>query len=385
MLITPENPIAELLTGAVDELDIPPELRVAATLEYERVGNWLADHAEPNGEGWKIYPQGSFLLGTVVRPADRDEYDLDLVCERSLTKAQTTQQRLKQEVGGALRRYVQARLGEDGAPYDVESRKRCWTLLYLLAFHMDVLPAIPSNDASPTGILLTDKQLREWQFSDPRAYGRWFRERQERELVAKRTILAEARRIEPAAIPEAEIKTTLQLVVQLLKLHRNTYFAHDLESRPASILLTTLAAHAYRGERDVYDAMTEIVEEMPGLVRRYENTWVVENPVEPRENFADKWSKDPSLATGFFDWIEQLAVDLREAGEQRGLHRLTTRLAESFGEAAIQKSAKRLAAGYRDASAAGVMALSATTGRLSRSGSLPVKRHAFYGEARPPR
>ena len=292
MLITPENPIAELLTGAVDERDIPPELRVAATLEYERVGDWLADHAEPNGEGWKIYPQGSFLLGTVVRPADRDEYDLDLVCERSLTKAQTTQQRLKQEVGGALRRYVQARLGEDGAPYDVESRKRCWTLLYLLAFHMDVLPAIPSNDASPTGILLTDKQLREWQFSDPRAYGRWFRERQEPELVAKRTILAEARRIEPAAIPEAEVKTTAcGFVVQLLKLHRNTYFADDLESHPASILLTTLAHIIQRRARRVRRD-GRIIGRCRASSYGSENTWVVENPVEPRENFADKWSKE---------------------------------------------------------------------------------------------
>lgn len=385
MLITPENPIAELLTGAIAELDIPAELRVAATLEYEKAGNWLADHADLNGEGWKIYPQGSFLLGTVVRPADSDEYDLDLVCERSLTKQQITQADLKKEVGEALRRYLNARLGEDGAPFEIEDRKRCWTLLYLLAFHMDVLPAIPSDDQSATGILLTDKQLREWQFSDPIAYAKWFQERQERELIAKRTVLAEARRIEPAAIPDAEIKTTLQLVVQLLKLHRNTYFADDLESRPASIVLTTLAARAYTGERDVYDAMVDIVDEMPRLVVRLGKAWIVENPVEPRENFADKWQKDPSLAASFFSWMEQIALDLREASEQRGLQRLTTRLAESFGEAPIQKSAKRLGHGYRDASAAGVMALSATTGRLSRSGSISVKRHGFYGEARPSR
>jgi hypothetical protein len=176
-----------------------------------------------------------------------------------------------------------------------------------------------------------------------------------------------------------------QLVVQLLKLHRNTHFAEDLGSRPASILLTTLAGHAYTGERDVYDAMVEIVDEMPQLVEHHRDVWVVANPVEPRENFADKWGKDPSLATGFFDWMERAAVDLREAGEQRGLQRLTTRLAESFGEEPIQKSAKRLGSGYRDASAAGVMALSAATGRLSRSGSVPVKRHGFYGETRPPR
>lgn len=385
MLTTPENPIAELLTGAVATLDIPAELRVAATLEHEKVGNWLADHADHSGEGWKIYPQGSFLLGTVVRPQGRDEYDVDLVCERSLTKQQTTQAALKSEVGDALRRYLHAGLGKDGGPLDLDERKRCWTLLYLLAFHLDVLPAIPCPDGSPTGILLTDKRLREWQFSDPIAYGRWFRSRMEREIVAKRMVLAEARRVEPAAIPDAEIKTTLQLVVQLLKLHRNTHFAEDLDSRPASILLTTLAAHAYTGERDVYDALTEIVDEMPRLVTRGDDGWVVTNPVEPRENFADKWSKAPSLAISFFDWMEQIAVDLREAGQQRGLHRLTTRLAGSFGEEPIQKSAKRLGDGYREVSAAGLMMLGAGTGRLSRSGTIPVKRHGFYGATRPAR
>ena len=31
---------------------------------YEEVGSWLADHG---GYGWRVYPQGSFRLGTVVR------------------------------------------------------------------------------------------------------------------------------------------------------------------------------------------------------------------------------------------------------------------------------------------------------------------------------
>ena len=385
MLSTPENPITELLTGAVATLDIPPELRVAATLEYGQVGNWLADHADHNGQGWKIYPQGSFLLGTVVRPFGLDEYDVDVVCERSITKDQTTQSALKSEVGDALRRYVRARLGQDGAPMDIEERMRCWTLLYLLAFHLDVLPAIPCPDGSPTGILLTDRHLREWQFSDPIAYGKWFRARMETELVAKRMVLAEARRVQPAAIPDAAIKTTLQLVVQLLKLHRNIYFADQLDSRPASILLTTLATHAYDGERDVYDALVEIVDEMPRLVTHTADGWVVSNPVEPRENFADKWSKDPALARQFFDWMERISLDLREAAEQHGLYRVTTRLAESFGEEPIQKAAKRLGDGYREASAAGLMMLGATTGRLSGSGSIPVKRHGFYGATRPAR
>lgn len=60
------------------------------------------------------------------------------------------------------------------------------------------------------------------------------------EFVAKRLRLAEAGHVPPAAIPDARIKTTLQRVVQVLKVHRNQFFADDLDQRPASIVLTTL-------------------------------------------------------------------------------------------------------------------------------------------------
>lgn len=58
--------LSMLLDGAVDVLDISEDLREAAVTAYEEVGAWLADHGNP---GSQVYPQGSFLLGTVVRPA----------------------------------------------------------------------------------------------------------------------------------------------------------------------------------------------------------------------------------------------------------------------------------------------------------------------------
>ena len=79
--------ISRLLAGTVAVLDIPPELRRAATEEYERVGNWLARYAD-GGVGWVIYPQGSFLLNTVVLPRGADEYDVDSVCLREVQKEQ---------------------------------------------------------------------------------------------------------------------------------------------------------------------------------------------------------------------------------------------------------------------------------------------------------
>ena len=311
MLDTANDLISHLLEGTVDALDIPEQLRAAAVDAYDDVGNWLADHADPGGDGWYVYPQGSFLLGTVVQAVGHDHYDLDAVCRRNIPKESTSQTTLKAEVGGVLDNYVESRRWDPAGPDRCEERKRCWTLAYPVPFHLDVLPAIPCTDGSPTGILLTDRTLRHWQYSDPIAYGKWFRARMVDELIAKRLRLAETARTEPEAIPDASVKTTLQRVVQVLKHHRNVFFADDLESRPASILVTTLAAHAYRGEQDVYMATLQTVELMPHYIEHDGETWQVPNPVEERENFADKWSDEPDRATRFFEWLGQLSTDLR--------------------------------------------------------------------------
>lgn len=59
----------ELLENISKELDIPPNKYQLAVERYKSVGNWLQGGAYENCTGeLDIYPQGSFRLGTVVRP-----------------------------------------------------------------------------------------------------------------------------------------------------------------------------------------------------------------------------------------------------------------------------------------------------------------------------
>jgi hypothetical protein len=381
MLDTTSELISRLLRDTVVELDIPLELHQAATREYERVGNWLAANADGHS-GWVVHPQGSFLLNTVVLPSGSDEYDVDTVCRREITKESTTQAKLKHEVGDVLSEYVDAHRHLPDGPKGRKERKRCWTLGYphSLRFHLDVLPAIPNTDAGPTAILITDRELRAWQFSDPLAFAAWFKRQAEAEAVAKRLRLAEATHTAPEAIPEWEIKTTLHRVVQVLKLHRNEHFRDDLDARPASVLITTLAAHAYRGERDLYEAVLETVELMPQYVQHTADGLLVANPVEPRENFADRWRQHPHLATRFFGWLEQLGEDLRDAESHRGLDKVAARLSESFGAQPVEKAVGRLGDTYRKTRENGRLGFAATSGLLSTTGAIPVRNHDFYGD-----
>ena len=93
-----------ILRDLADELDVSPSKYREATEHYEAVGAWLdADDSELARYQLSIYPQGSFALGTAVKPLGGDEYDVDTVCLLQLTTDQVTQKQLKDLVGNRLK------------------------------------------------------------------------------------------------------------------------------------------------------------------------------------------------------------------------------------------------------------------------------------------
>jgi hypothetical protein len=106
MFDTTEGFISNLLGETVDELDIPPALHDAADKEYHGVGQFLADQSDTGSTEWDVYAQGSFRLGTVVRPLGTDHYDLDMVCRLDMDSRSITQAQLKDRVGEVLHAYL---------------------------------------------------------------------------------------------------------------------------------------------------------------------------------------------------------------------------------------------------------------------------------------
>ena len=340
---TMEQMLSMLLAGAVEVLDISPDLQQFAVDRYEEVGGWLAEQADSHCD---IYPQGSFRLGTVVRPATATgEYDIDLVCRMLIAKEDTSQAQLKDDTGSLLRGYVRwkDRHGHTDGPSGIEARRRCWTLAYSdHGFHLDVLPAIPHTEYPPTGILLTDKQLFHWQHSDPIRYSKWFRGRSE-ELQRKLVAAAEARHLDVAEVPEWAVRSTLQRVVQVLKWHCMLYFTDNPDDRPPSILLTTLAAKAYRGDTDLVTAARAALAGMGRYIEDRDGKWWVPNPAHEQESFADKWNDYPRRREAFLAWHRDISTTLDDAVAMKGagLQVVTTRLEKSFGRNEIRLSAQR--------------------------------------------
>jgi hypothetical protein len=380
-LDTREGLLAQLLTNTIHALDLPPELRAHAKWRFNDIGTCLNEHGDSmGGAPWDVYPQGAFLLGTVISPVGADgEYDVDLVCRRDIQPTSTTRGGLKADTGNALAAYVKApSLG----PVRLDEGKRCWTLTEPeRSFHADVLPSIPDPEGSDTGILLTDRTYARWLPSDPKGFAAWFKSRMKAEFESKLAKMAEARRSTIEAIPEDEVKTTLQLAVQTLKRHRDVHFIKSVDMRPPSVLLTTLAAHSYRGEQNLFDAVVMMADEMPRHVERDGQEWWVGNPVQPTENFADRWQTEPERRDAFFGWIEKLKQDLDEIYQIRGIPMLSERIAKSFGESSIKMSVAALGDQYRSLREEAKLGMALGTGVLTVAGptARPVRDHGFYG------
>jgi hypothetical protein len=377
LLIDRAPDLDELLRLSIAAFDIPDDVHRLAVARYEHVAAALSEHW-PEGGGL-IYPQGSIRLGTVTAPLTPGaHYDFDLVCRRDLAST-ITKQRLKLDVGNGLAVYVSSqpvgylRLTEGG---------RCWTLSYRgEPFHMDVLPAIPDTDRAGTGILLTDRELLRWQQSDPIGFADWFHERMRIEVVELSEALAKRMDVEQA--PPSMVKTTLQRAVQALKRHRDIHFQNAPKDAPASIILTTLAARAYRGAGSLHEVLVDVSARMPGLVEHEQGAWKILNPVAEGENFADRWNRNPERAARFFDWIERAHADFAGFGSDLGADTVLRKMEASFGPEPVTLAKQRVGEGVATALERGALAIGAG-GMLDPRGARPVPRHTFHGDASAP-
>ncbi len=306
------NEISMMLKQYAEMLDIPVSYFLEAKKRYESVGNWLSkDDSALAIYNPEIYPQGSFLLGTVVKPiSNKDEYDIDLVCFLAdLDKNDTSQSDLKSIVGERLKK------NDDYKRLLDEEGRRCWTLDYANEFHMDILPAINDYDYQLKGelyedaILITDKKKIDqgdlkWPKSNPKGYAKWFFSRQEIVYMAIKKQIAKILEKSIDDVPDYKVKTPLQKVVQILKRHRDIFFSKKQEKyKPISIIITTLAAKIYQGQEDIYITLSDILNGINEDIVKQGGKFNIPNPANPEENFADKWNEDEKLSLAFFDWI----------------------------------------------------------------------------------
>ena len=86
----------------IKNLDISPSMFKNAESKYTSIAEYLESHGLQAG----FYPQGSFALGTVVRPTHKDPnagYDLDAICQVRSTREQLSAAELRSKVESILK------------------------------------------------------------------------------------------------------------------------------------------------------------------------------------------------------------------------------------------------------------------------------------------
>lgn len=342
-----------ILESIIEKIELPDYAYETATKRYEDLGKWFSrDESSLKNLSPHIFPQGSFRLGTAIRPIDESEsYDLDLGCEleNGVTMDNCTQKELKTSyIKQELETYRKAR----GIKNDLEEKHRCWRLEYLdeLNFHMDIVPCIPSDIKmnrtvfeaimrngeeekfasilSKYTVRITDNRhpnyddISElWPISNPIGYAKWFENRMFQILVKK--MITDSYRAKLDEVPEFPRKYILQRVVQILKRHRDVMFRDTTTSdlKPISIIITTLAAKAYSGEENISDALNNVLTKMRSMINSQFPK--VPNPVNPAEDFADRWKTDPKLEKYFNFWLIQALTDFGSIVEYKNADKIS--------------------------------------------------------------
>ena len=370
--------LAPAFEAAIESFDIPAELHALAVARYDELTTHVSRYWNNGPAAGTLYVQGSFRLGTVVQPVSTGgSYDIDLVALRDLAKEEISQAALKQDAELALRSYLE--IGASGAPRLGEG-KRCWTLDYPAEpFHMDILPAIPDPGISLDAVLITDTEVREWQHSNPIGFANWFYTRMAIEREELRKFIAVANSIEVEAVPDWSVKTTLQRTVQGLKRHRDRYFVDEPDRTPASIIITTLAAHAYEGKAPLSDVLASVADRMGSMIGKREGRWWIPNPVEPHENFADRWNDHPQRATDFFDWLSAAAADFKKLQEPVGLDRFLCGMEQMWGRSSLEAAEEAIGGGLTASNRVAQLGAASVSGILSRD-VRPSRPQTFYGD-----
>lgn len=365
----------------ISSLDISPSAFKEACEKYMAIAQYLNNH----GIQAEIYPQGSFSLGTVVRPYNNessDNYDLDFICQILGSKEDYSPSELRNLIETALKenKIYNSRL----IVYD-----ECFTIVYAdnnnLGFSIDIVPAtdetahtkdnLKSKSLNPTLLdtaIAIPKNNGErnysWLTNNPKGLTAWFKNINQPFLdFSRKEYRLKLLNENPdlfcsiEEIPQELERSPLQRVIQILKRHRDVYYAKVSsgdEIKPISAIITVLAAKIASHHNPnctefelLSYVLTEILTQSTSttisktahiysefdLIKKLDNKWYIENPANPDDNLADKWNENSKTAEYFFKWIKQVKADIIDSMNIEDDYIFRTAIENSFGKKSVEK------------------------------------------------
>jgi len=369
-------------------LDLTETQIQRARQAYRAVGGWLSGSEDPLLAETAVYLQGSSALGTAVKPIDREEFDVDLICFCATVVADVPPTHLKKAVGNRLREH------KTYSPI-LEEKKRCWRLNYKDHFHLDLSPTIANPNCRNGGELVPDRKLRGWHPTNPRAYKAKFDERASLKprLVHSTVVSKHAQaKVEPFPVRQTA-KGILRRTVQLLKHHRDVFFKDNTdEIAPISIIITTLAMRAYECSvhrqifEDELEVLIETIRMMPNFIERAiidgRETYAVWNETTQGENFAEGWNNDLRKAKAFDAWHAAALSHFKTLLKCVGQDQLIRKMELCFGDRIVKPVFDKYIDTISDARTSGHLLIASSVGLTTSKAAdaaIPVRSNTFFG------
>lgn len=373
--------------------DLSDEVTITRTMldRAEKSYNALGDYIKSYNDEWDVvvYPQGSFELGTVIKPLTEDEqYDVDLVVLIKSPKFSAEE----------IRSSVCKMLGDYGRYQGkIEDKKPCIRIQYVESaqFHMDIACAKEAQNSDDSIEIARWNGNYEYYYdpSNPKGYISWFKETMKYDEIKKRTLYEVASKTEVEELKLSRIRTPLQKAIQILKRHRDIYFNGrvNYDDRPSSIIITTLCAKIYgdiEGTFDmsnVYLTVSNLLKKFPDYIIKDENgDYYLENPSNTKENFLRKWKDNIGLVLAFDEWLRQAQQDIIENPEsfiEDNPQKLRTILNESFGADVVEKAFDNYGKRIGEMAEKGKMFFDKVNAGITLQSSIgsAYKAHTYFG------
>lgn len=353
---------------------------------YEAVGSWVAEATHDLLGGGQIFAQGSFATGTVVRPINEAEFDVDLVYYIPNPDAVMQPAAFKKALGD--------RLWEHGTYRKMlEEKPRCWRLNYANEFHLDITPSIPNDACWKGGVLVPDKAMRCWKESNPRGFRNLFNLRAKMKPIfrLRKSVAVDSMHSSVEPFPDqSRLDGYLRRIVQLAKRSRDIYFEdHDPRLWPISVILTTLASRSYercvksREFDDELELLHAVVSGMPDFIAASDVgpvRWAIWNETTEGENFAEKWNADPARAEAFYAWHARFMADIERLRNAAGIDVIRKSMADAFGSVPVTAVFDAVTSRVSDARTGGNLMVAPGVGLVSGiSTCTGVRANTFYG------
>lgn len=345
---------------------------------YRAVGNYLGNSLKVD---IRVFPQGSFSYGTAIKPiSDSDDYDIDLVCV--IDKKIESPKVLKNLVGDALK---------NSSTYskllDKEEGKRCWTLKYSENdnYHLDILPALESEtyvDNKLLNITHQEDGVYESMFrkTAPEAYKEWFDEIQKNELTKLKKSYSTNFECDLSEVPYYKVKTNLQMAIQLVKRYRDIKYEKDSDNKPISIIISTVIAKLYEDNDSIIELIRKFSKNWSKCFLINDDVYVLKNPVNDKEEFTDKWEKEPNKKEEFIFFMSILEKDIDELLNINDNIKESEILKKFFGQNIVNAVYKEIGENYlSQRKSKGMYVDDDGYINFQKNGTL-IKEHNFYGK-----